>query len=385
MSKRPKQEFAAASKLQQTSPVDRLAAEAEHATRLRQLQVHPDVVALRVERVRRRVDRCMWLGILLGLGFTAANVQAFAAGDAPVGSLAWTVAWLLDPMVSVVLLGVLWAEQETGRYRIASGRVVRMVKWFAFGATYVMNTWQSWAAASPSGIVLHSVPPLLVLAAAEVGPELRHRLTAAVDRSYRQAAASLAVTNRDTTATAPDAATAIKPDDTGTGPAELATASIAVDATRSAIDTPVRGAHWEATPVPLVALQGGRNTSSGTAQATYPEGGATKAKSGGRGGDKQSMRSHWDAETAAGRVPSGADLNRAAGKDAGASLGRKYASEWRAELDADDNAGAENADNAATASDTDADVATGGDTATAADTARGSGRTATREAAGAAL
>nr|WP_238361909.1 hypothetical protein [Actinopolymorpha pittospori] len=372
----------------QTSPVDRLAAEAEHATRLRQLQVHPDVVALRVERVRRRVDRCMWLGILLGLGFTAANVQAFAAGDAPVGSLPWTVAWLLDPMVSVVLLGVLWAEQETGRYRIASGRVVRMVKWFAFGATYVMNTWQSWAAASPSGIVLHSVPPLLVLAAAEVGPELRHRLTAAVDRSYRQAAASLAVANRDITPR-PDVATAIEPDDTGTGPAEPATASMAGGVTPSAIDTPARGAHWDATPVPLVALQGGRHTASGIAHVTHPEGGATKVKLGGRGGDKQSMRTHWDAETAAGRVPSGADLNRAAGKDAGASLGRKYASEWRAELDADNNKDAENADNAATASDTDADVATGGDTATAAETAtdaaRGSGRTTTREAAGVAL
>ncbi|MFD2081568.1 hypothetical protein SAMN05421678_106268 [Actinopolymorpha cephalotaxi] len=298
----------------QASPVEQLAVEAEEATRLRRLQVHPDVVALRVERVRRRVDRCMWAGILLGLGFTAANVQAFAAGDSPAGSLPWAVAWLLDPMVSVVLLGVLWAEQETGRYRIASGRTVRAVKWFTFGATYVMNTWQSWGAASPSGIVLHSVPPLLVLAAAEVGPELRHRLTAAVDRSYRHTATAAASARAEVTGSA-------------------GTSTTSGDAASSAAFGSVGGV----TPVGLVALPGGRHVVSAT-----PNVAPTRATSGVRktdtperpGGAKQAMRRHWDAEVAAGRMPSGADLNRAAGKDAGASLGRKYAGEWRSELDA---------------------------------------------------
>jgi hypothetical protein len=47
------------------------------------------------------------------------------------------------------------------------------------------------------------------------------------------------------------------------------------------------------------------------------------------------MRVHWDAEIAAGRIPNGAELNRAAGKAAKYSLGKRYVSEWRNELPAE--------------------------------------------------
>lgn len=50
-------------------------------------------------------------------------------------------------------------------------------------------------------------------------------------------------------------------------------------------------------------------------------------------GDKQAMmRAYWETEIAAGNIPNGADLNRAAGKGPNSSLGRRYASEWRNEL-----------------------------------------------------
>ena len=57
------------------------------------------------------------------------------------------------------------------------------------------------------------------------------------------------------------------------------------------------------------------------------------AKTPAKRGDKQTMmRAYWETEIAAGNIPNGADLNRAAGNDSGASLGRRYASEWRDEL-----------------------------------------------------
>jgi hypothetical protein len=56
---------------------------------------------------------------------------------------------------------------------------------FTFAATYVMNTWTSWQALHPAGIVVHSVPPLLVYCAAEFGPTGRDRLTEAVLRAAR--------------------------------------------------------------------------------------------------------------------------------------------------------------------------------------------------------
>ncbi|HSV65834.1 MAG TPA: hypothetical protein VLJ59_08015 [Mycobacteriales bacterium] len=180
--------------------VDRLRADAETAAQVRALTTHPDVVALRTERVRSQVDALIWVGLLLGLAFTMVNVQTFAAAGAAAGSLAWCAAWLLDPMVSLVLVAVLRAEQVTARYQVACGPWPARTKLFAFTATYVMNTWQSWQVLNAAGIVLHSVPPLLVYCAAEVGPVLRDRLTEATTR-----AAPTATTTTTRTTDAPDA------------------------------------------------------------------------------------------------------------------------------------------------------------------------------------
>jgi len=172
-----------------TSGVDKLRTQAVEASQVRALSTHPDVVALRVESIRTQVDRCMWLGIVLGLAFTMVNVQAFAADGAVVGSLPWIAAWLLDPMVSLVLIAVLRAEQITARYQVSdAGPWIRRTKRFAFAATYVMNTWSSFGSGDLAGIVLHSVPPLLVFCAAETAPVLRDRLTEAVLRAEQAAA-----------------------------------------------------------------------------------------------------------------------------------------------------------------------------------------------------
>lgn len=170
-----------------TGRVERLAVQAAEAARVRALTTDPDVIALRVERVRAQVDALLWAGIVLGLAFTMVNVQTFAAAGAPMWSPAWWVAWLLDPMVSLVLLAVLRAEQVTARYQVALPAWARRTKWLTFAATYAMNTWTSWglgdAPFSASGVVLHSVPPLVVFASAETGPGLRDRLTEAVYRA----------------------------------------------------------------------------------------------------------------------------------------------------------------------------------------------------------
>ncbi|MEU4743102.1 hypothetical protein AB0G02_21920 [Actinosynnema sp. NPDC023658] len=172
------------------STAARLAREAAEAAELRAHQARPDVVALRVERVRSQVDRLCWAGIVLGLGFTMTNVQHFASAGAPVGSLPWLAAWLLDPTVSLVLLAILRAEQVTARYRVRTGPWVRRAKWFTLAATYVMNTWASYAAGSVSGIVLHSVPPLVVFVAAEAVTDLRDKLTEAVSAAFTEAGES---------------------------------------------------------------------------------------------------------------------------------------------------------------------------------------------------
>jgi len=173
---------------QPVSDVDHLRQDATRAAAVRELTTHPDVVALRVEKVRSQVDVLMWAGIVLGLAFTMVNVQQFAAAGAAPWSLAWFAAWLLDPMVSVVLVAVLRAEQVTARWQVETGAWVRWTKLFAFAATLVMNTWVSWSHLHAAGVVLHSVPPLLVYCAAETGPVLRDKLSEAVLRAARTAA-----------------------------------------------------------------------------------------------------------------------------------------------------------------------------------------------------
>lgn len=166
----------------------KLAQDAAEAAEVRAYQTDPDVVALRVERVRAQVDRMCWAGIVLGLAFTMTNVQSFAAAGAPTWSLPWMAAWLLDPMVSLVLLAILRAEQITARYRVHTGRWVRRAKWFTLAATYVMNTWSSYADGSVAGVVLHSVPPLVVFVAAEAVTDLRDKLTEAVTVAFTETA-----------------------------------------------------------------------------------------------------------------------------------------------------------------------------------------------------
>lgn len=159
------------------SPAQRLAQDAARAAEVRAYQTDPDVVALRVDRIRGQVEALMWTGIGLGLCFTMTNVQHFAAAGAALGSLAWWAAWWLDPMVSLVLLAVLRAEQLTTRYQVNTGPWPRIAKWVLLTANYVMNTWAFWAAGSASGVVLHSVPSLVVVIAAEALTELQYALT----------------------------------------------------------------------------------------------------------------------------------------------------------------------------------------------------------------
>lgn len=169
---------------EQLPRAQQLAKDAAEAADVRRWRTHPDVVALQVERIRTQVDRLCWAGIVLGLAFTTANVQWFAAAGAAFGSLPWMTAWLLDPTVCLVLLAILRAEQVTARYQVHTGPWVRAAKWLTLAATYVMNTWSSWAAGSPAGVVLHSVPPMVVFVAAEAVTDLRDKLTDAVQAAH---------------------------------------------------------------------------------------------------------------------------------------------------------------------------------------------------------
>ncbi|WP_327639558.1 hypothetical protein OHB24_14680 [Kribbella sp. NBC_00482] len=290
---------------QKTSGVTKLRATATEASQVRALSTHPDVIALRVESIRTQVDVLMWVGIVLGLAFTMVNVQAFAAAGAATGSLPWIAAWLLDPMVSLVLIAVLRAEQITARYQVTDPtKWLSRTKKFAFAATYVMNTWQSFLHKDIAGIVLHSVPPLLVFCAAETAPVLRDRLTEAVLRAERTAAEVNPTAQPLIAPTAPEATPVVESErPANAAPAPNSTAPAATTRKRPARNAPARPA----------GKPSGKTTSKTTGKTT----------------GKDKARAHWDAEVAAGREPSGGELARVAEVDP--SLGRRWARDWKTE------------------------------------------------------
>jgi hypothetical protein len=111
------------------------------------------------------------------------------------------------------------------------------------------------------------------------------------------------------------------------GPARTATAGMAPAGPR-----PARPG-WDAEDWAPTADRG-RPTAPGAPQMPGTRPGNICEARGRRGETRAVMRDFWDREIAAGNVPTGAALNRAAGKDPGYSLGKKYAAEWREETPA---------------------------------------------------
>lgn len=163
---------------------------AAQAERRRSYATNPNVVALAVDEVRIVIERTMWVGIVLGMAFTTASVQEWAAKGVEAWTLTWLTAWLLAPLVEVPLLAALRAEQAAARYGIAPTPLVRRGRWALLAAGYLLNTWGPWSNVLGGKfgwdkVLLHSIPPLAVLVAVEMLTDLRDMLTRAIDKAAR--------------------------------------------------------------------------------------------------------------------------------------------------------------------------------------------------------
>lgn len=120
--------------------------------------------------------------IFLGVGgliFTAVNVTQFALDH----HIHWSIAWMLDPLVSVSLLAALFIDGKLSAHGYKPGGWPFVLRWFAGLTTWLMNCWGSlypdakftgWPSnADPAGLLLHSAIPFLVIALAEAGAGYR--------------------------------------------------------------------------------------------------------------------------------------------------------------------------------------------------------------------
>jgi hypothetical protein len=139
--------------------------------------------AARVRRAGERIGAVLWLVVGLALIFTATNVTFFAVDH---GVSPW-IAWLLDPVASLALIAMLLADGVLARHGERAGGWAVVVKFGAGGATWAMNVWSAVAAADAAGMLLHSVPPALVIGLAEATPRCQVRFAELADELDRRA------------------------------------------------------------------------------------------------------------------------------------------------------------------------------------------------------
>jgi hypothetical protein len=172
----------------ETRSVRKLRARLDESHQLHQLTGDPQLNAVRVDRFRASVTRCMWLFLAAGLGFTTTGVHDFLAGHLGPADPMWWGAWLVEPALAGILITLLrWEAEMISRGISADHQTVKRLKRVLLGATLVTNVWSS--IRPPSGpinhgmVFLHLVIPLVVYLIAEVMPVIQQRCTTARDKA----------------------------------------------------------------------------------------------------------------------------------------------------------------------------------------------------------
>ncbi|MGK5627313.1 hypothetical protein [Streptomyces sp. URMC 123] len=142
------------------------------------------IAALR--RLQSRLTCVLVVVALVALVFTATNVTLFAI-DHHVSP--W-IAWLLDPMVALALGAGLIADGRLSEHGVHPSGWASALRWFAGVGTWLMNCWSAlWPAGAPFGVprqvdpaalVLHSVPPVLLILLAEAISHYRRAILARI-------------------------------------------------------------------------------------------------------------------------------------------------------------------------------------------------------------
>ncbi|MGO4417245.1 hypothetical protein AB4Z54_00315 [Streptomyces sp. MCAF7] len=120
-------------------------------------------------RAGRVMDGVLLVVALLTMGFSLGNIHQFAASHA-VGD---PIAWFLAPAVDLALLAALMGDAVLSRWQLDAGDWATRLRWYAGGATLVLNAWEAVASLDPAAIVLHVVPPTLLFVLAEAASPYR--------------------------------------------------------------------------------------------------------------------------------------------------------------------------------------------------------------------
>ncbi|MCA1192907.1 hypothetical protein [Saccharopolyspora sp. 6V] len=172
--------------------MERLGERIAESKRLRPLSLDPDLIAVAMERTRRRTVAGLWFFLALGLSFTTTGVQAFLAGDAGTDDPVWWAAWTVEPMFAGLLILLLNFEAVILAHGVEPGhhwwtRIKRVL----LGTTLFMNVVPQ---LHPDrfqlgSLAVHLIIPVVVYGLAEVIPVIQARSRQVVMQGYAEAEA----------------------------------------------------------------------------------------------------------------------------------------------------------------------------------------------------
>lgn len=158
---------------------------------------------IEIEQLRilsRRITAALVTIAVVAMVFTAATVTRFAIGH----DVSVWIAWTLDPMVAGALLTVLLVDARLVELGTAPAGWATALRWFAGLGTWVMNVWNSiWpdggfgvpTEVDAAGVVLHSIPPVLLIVLAEAATGYRRVIADRIRHLEGRAAAGRGTQN----------------------------------------------------------------------------------------------------------------------------------------------------------------------------------------------
>ncbi|MFF7250471.1 hypothetical protein ACFZBU_42150 [Embleya sp. NPDC008237] len=144
-----------------------------------------DAEIAELRALMRQLTAALVTVAVLALVFTATNVTSFATAH----GVQTQIAWLLDPMVALGLGAGLLTDAKLAVHRARPPAWGVVLRWYTGVSTLAMNTWTSWwpdgrvgVPRDPdvAGIILHSIPPILVMILAEAVAAYRRRINALI-------------------------------------------------------------------------------------------------------------------------------------------------------------------------------------------------------------
>ncbi|MFI6696691.1 hypothetical protein ACIBLA_34085 [Streptomyces sp. NPDC050433] len=146
--------------------------------------LHRQIAAL--QGIQSGLTKVLVAVAVVALAFTATNVTLFAIDH----HISPWIAWLLDPMVAVALGAVLIVDGQLSEHGVYPSGWATALRWFAGLSTWLMNCWAAlWPTGTPfgvprdvdpAGLLLHSIPPVLLIVLAEAITHYRRSILARI-------------------------------------------------------------------------------------------------------------------------------------------------------------------------------------------------------------